>query len=88
MGLSMMSLPSDSSPPRSPEPAASSLAAILDTLGVSHVLPLLRAEEVDLAALSLLNESDLKELGIAMGTRKKLLAYIRANPSSLAMQQP
>ncbi|KAK9060271.1 hypothetical protein SSX86_020975 [Deinandra increscens subsp. villosa] len=45
----------------------------LRSLGLEKYLILLKVEEVDMAALSQMGDQDLKELGIPMGPRKKIL---------------
>jgi len=51
------------------------LSDVLSRLGISDVLPQLEAEQIDLETLMICGESDLKELGIPMGPRKKLITY-------------
>lgn len=51
------------------------LSDVLAKLGISDVLPKLEAEQIDLETLMICGESDLKELGIPMGPRKKLITY-------------
>jgi len=54
---------------------AEELSDVLAKLGISEVLPQLEAEQMDLETLMICGESDLKELGIPMGPRKKLISY-------------
>ncbi|CAM6051106.1 unnamed protein product [Sphagnum compactum] len=49
------------------------VAALLQTLGLGKYSIILQAEEVDMTALRHMSESDLKELGMPMGPRKKIL---------------
>ncbi|XP_057994001.1 uncharacterized protein LOC110645192 isoform X2 [Hevea brasiliensis] len=46
---------------------------LLHSLGLGKYAILFKAEEVDMTALKQMGESDLKELGIPMGPRKKIL---------------
>ncbi|XP_028801842.1 uncharacterized protein LOC114757017 isoform X3 [Neltuma alba] len=46
---------------------------LLNALGLGKYAILFKAEEVDMAALKQMGENDLKELGIPMGPRKKIL---------------
>ncbi|XP_062159954.1 uncharacterized protein LOC133867239 isoform X2 [Alnus glutinosa] len=46
---------------------------VLHSLGLGKYAILFKAEEVDMAALKQMGENDLKELGIPMGPRKKIL---------------
>ncbi|EEF42268.1 conserved hypothetical protein [Ricinus communis] len=47
--------------------------SLLHSLGLGKYAILFKAEEVDMTALKQMRESDLKELGIPMGPRKKIL---------------
>ena len=49
------------------------LELFLAANGVSEYLSLLTQEKIDLPALMLLNDSDLKEIGMPMGPRRKIL---------------
>ncbi|XP_068326877.1 uncharacterized protein [Pyrus communis] len=46
---------------------------LLHTLGLGKYAIIFKAEEIDMTALKQMGENDLKELGIPMGPRKKLL---------------
>ncbi|CAN6239756.1 unnamed protein product [Urochloa humidicola] len=46
---------------------------LLNSLGLEKYLILFQAEEVDMAALRQMGESDLKDMGVPMGPRKKIL---------------
>ncbi|WVZ13195.1 hypothetical protein V8G54_017725 [Vigna mungo] len=46
---------------------------LLHALGLQKYAILFKAEEVDMTALKQMGENDLKELGIPMGPRKKIL---------------
>ena len=63
---------------------------LLEKLGIENVLPKLEAEEVDLGSLLILEESDLKDLTIPLGPRKKLLKYIeeRKNETPIPVSIP
>lgn len=45
-------------------------------LGLLEYLPLFEAQEVDAAALALCTEADLRELGLPLGPRKKIMAML------------
>ncbi|CAK9202230.1 unnamed protein product [Sphagnum troendelagicum] len=49
------------------------VAGLLQSLGLGKYSIILQAEEVDMTALRHMSESDLKELGMPMGPRKKIL---------------
>ncbi|MCL7039138.1 hypothetical protein MKW94_020915 [Papaver nudicaule] len=49
------------------------VASLLQTLGLGKYSIMFQAEEVDMPALRQMGDSDLKELGIPMGPRKKIL---------------
>ena len=52
------------------------LAPLLEALGLDRYGPAFAANDVDLAALRLLSEADLKELGLSLGHRRKLMAAL------------
>ena len=54
------------------------IARWLDELGLAKYTDLFAANEIELATLRHLSEDDLKELGLPMGPRKKLLVAIAA----------
>jgi len=54
----------------------SPLHELLFDCGVVDALPFFHRERIDLEALGLLSDADLKEIGLPMGTRRKLLASI------------
>lgn len=49
------------------------VGVLLQSLGLSKYAILFQAEEVDMAVLRQMGDNDLKELGIPMGPRKKIL---------------
>jgi hypothetical protein len=49
------------------------VAGLLQSLGLAKYSLIFQAEEVDMAALQHMSDSDLKELGMPMGPRKKIL---------------
>ncbi|KAK6928237.1 Sterile alpha motif domain [Dillenia turbinata] len=49
------------------------VAGLLHSLGLGKYVILFQAEEIDMAALRQMGDQDLKELGIPMGPRKKIL---------------
>ncbi|XP_017574960.1 phospholipase DDHD2 isoform X1 [Pygocentrus nattereri] len=54
-----------------------SLEKVLKNAGLEEHLRVLQKEQVDLEALLLCSERDLKELGIPLGPRKKILNYVK-----------
>jgi hypothetical protein len=50
---------------------------LLHSLGLEKYVTALQVEEIDMAALRYMSDNDLKELGIPMGPRKKILLAIR-----------
>lgn len=52
------------------------LAVLLEALGLQRYGPAFAANDVDLAALRLLSEADLKEIGLSLGHRRKLMAAL------------
>ena len=50
---------------------------LLESLGLEQYAPVFVAEEVDLAALALCTDADLKQMGLPLGPRKKLLAMVQ-----------
>lgn len=75
------SLPPGGNMQRSPYPVEHvTVEGFLRSLGLEKYLISFKVEEVDMAALSQMGDHDLKELGIPMGPRKKiLLALIARN---------
>ncbi|XP_041642581.1 phospholipase DDHD2 [Cheilinus undulatus] len=53
------------------------LEQILTRLGLQQYLETLKAENLDLESLALCQDSDLKDLGIPLGPRKKILNYVK-----------
>ncbi|XP_044052749.1 phospholipase DDHD2 isoform X3 [Siniperca chuatsi] len=53
------------------------LEQTLTRLGLQQYLDTLQAENLDLESLTLCQDSDLKDLGIPLGPRKKILKYVR-----------
>lgn len=53
------------------------LQQTLTRLGLQQYLDTLQAESLDLKSLALCQDSDLKDLGIPLGPRKKILNYVR-----------
>ncbi|KAM9810822.1 triacylglycerol hydrolase DDHD2 [Neosynchiropus ocellatus] len=49
----------------------------LTKLGLQQFLPTLQAENLDLDSLALCQDNDLKDLGIPLGPRKKILNYVK-----------
>ncbi|XP_036952793.1 phospholipase DDHD2-like isoform X1 [Acanthopagrus latus] len=53
------------------------LEQTLNRLGLQQYLETLQAENLDLESLALCQDSDLKDLGIPLGPRKKILNYVK-----------
>jgi hypothetical protein len=53
-----------------------SLAAVLEPLGLQHLASMFEQEQVDCEALRIMNDDDLKEMGIGKGPRMKLCRWI------------
>ncbi|XP_010272062.1 PREDICTED: uncharacterized protein LOC104607963 [Nelumbo nucifera] len=62
-----------------------SVASLLHSLGLGKYAVLFQAEEVDMTALKQMGDNDLKEMGIPMGPRKKILLAVLPR---LKRQQP
>ncbi|XP_036381994.1 phospholipase DDHD2-like isoform X2 [Megalops cyprinoides] len=58
-------------------PDFKSLEEALERMGLESYLTVLKNEQLDLDSLALCSENDLKELGIPLGPRKKILSFIR-----------
>ncbi|KAJ0986745.1 hypothetical protein J5N97_005101 [Dioscorea zingiberensis] len=56
------------------------VAGLLHSLGLGKYAILFQVEEVDMAALKQMSDNDLKELGIPMGPRKKILLAVLSRP--------
>ncbi|KAJ0986741.1 hypothetical protein J5N97_005097 [Dioscorea zingiberensis] len=56
------------------------LLVLLHSLGLGKYAILFQVEEVDMAALKQMSDNDLKELGIPMGPRKKILLAVLSRP--------
>ncbi|XP_060894045.1 phospholipase DDHD2 isoform X1 [Labrus mixtus] len=56
---------------------SATLEQILTRLGLQQYLDTLQAENLDLESLALCQDSDLKDLGIPLGPRKKILNYVK-----------
>jgi hypothetical protein len=55
------------------------VSGLLNSLGLEKYGVLFQAEEVDMAALRQMGESDLKDMGVPMGPRKKILLALGPN---------
>lgn len=55
------------------------VASLLQSLGLSKYMIIFQAEEVDMTILRHMRDDDLKELGIPMGPRKKILLALLSN---------
>jgi hypothetical protein len=67
-------------------PQWSPLQLFLMSVGLSEFISCFVNEQIDLQALMLLTEDDLKTLGLGMGPRKKLLKAI--NDRKAALEDP
>lgn len=56
------------------------VASLLHSLGLGKYAITFQAEEVDMTALKQMSDKDLKELGIPMGPRKKILLALQPRP--------
>ena len=54
------------------------IAAWLEKLGLAKYAPIFSENEVELADLSELSEDDLKEIGLPLGPRRRILKAVRA----------
>ena len=52
------------------------VSGLLLSLGIAQLTAQFEKEQIDMDALKMMNDDDLKELGIAMGPRKKLSKWI------------
>uniref|UniRef100_A0A3Q3WYE3 Uncharacterized protein n=1 Tax=Mola mola TaxID=94237 RepID=A0A3Q3WYE3_MOLML len=64
------------------------LEQTLTKLGLQQYLDVLQAENLDLESLALCQDSDLKDLGIPLGPRKKILNYTGTVHLALGLQVP
>jgi hypothetical protein len=48
------------------------MATLLETWGLTHILPILEREEIDLESLPLLQPKDLLHLGLTLGVHKSV----------------
>lgn len=60
-----------------PMAAEQTVRTLLHSLGLEKYLITFQTEEIDMAALRFMSDNDLKELGIPMGPRKKIMLAIR-----------
>ncbi|KAG1327027.1 protein bicaudal C [Cocos nucifera] len=93
MNKAFSTVPVDAAKPivRAPPPAAIiqkspfasderlTVSSLLHSLGLEKYVITFQAEEVDMTALRQMRDSDLKELGIPMGPRKKILLAVLAH---------
>ncbi|ONM16863.1 Sterile alpha motif (SAM) domain-containing protein [Zea mays] len=70
--------PSTAALPKAPvmDEAPLTVTGLLNSLGLEKYVVLFQAEEVDLSALRQMGESDLKDMGVPMGPRKKILLAV------------
>lgn len=65
--------------------------AILKSLGMAELSALFAAEDIDASVLHSLQDSDLRDIGLTLGQRKKLLAHLQSTattPSDPVSQGP
>ncbi|XP_006652385.1 uncharacterized protein LOC102714448 isoform X2 [Oryza brachyantha] len=67
-------------PPTAPQEVPLTVTELLNSLGLEKYVFLFQAEEVDMAALTQMGDSDLKEIGVPMGPRKKILLAVSPYP--------
>ncbi|XP_037069679.1 Usher syndrome type-1G protein homolog [Pollicipes pollicipes] len=65
-------------------PETSALHLVLTSAGLAEFIPTFTREQIDLAALALLSEADLAELGLPLGPRRKLLKALSDREAALA----
>ncbi|KAG7476851.1 hypothetical protein MATL_G00087200 [Megalops atlanticus] len=63
-------------------PDFKSLEEALKAMGFEELIDVFRQEQMDLESLALCSESDLKDLGIPLGPRKKILSFVKRKRSS------
>ncbi|XP_041088170.1 phospholipase DDHD2-like isoform X2 [Polyodon spathula] len=56
---------------------AQSLDEALQKMGLSEYISVFRKEQLDMGSLALCSESDLKEIGVPLGPRKKILSFMK-----------
>ncbi|XP_041089548.1 phospholipase DDHD2-like isoform X2 [Polyodon spathula] len=56
---------------------AQSLDEALQKMGLSEYISVFRKEQLDMESLALCSESDLKEIGVPLGPRKKILSFMK-----------
>ena len=54
------------------------IAGFLEGIGLSQLIETFDAQDIDMSVLPMLDQSDLKELGLTIGQRKKLTAALAA----------
>jgi len=64
------------------------ISEFLAGIGLPQLLDLFSAEDIDMSTLMLLDKDDLKELGLTLGQRKKLLAAMDALPAAAGDAAP
>lgn len=62
------------------------VATILSEIGFSHLIDRFAQEDIDFDLLATLQEHDLRELGLTLGQRRKLLDHLKQNSGSSAKQ--
>jgi class 3 adenylate cyclase len=64
------------------------ISEFLASIGLSHLHDLFSGEDIDMSTLPLLDKDDLKELGLTLGQRKKLLAGLDGLGAQALEPQP
>ncbi|KAG8384781.1 hypothetical protein BUALT_Bualt04G0154200 [Buddleja alternifolia] len=68
----------DMARPAYPENQPLTVGSFLNSIGLGKYSISFQAEEIDMVALTQMGDADLKELGIAMGPRKKIILALQA----------
>lgn len=63
------------------------IAKFLASIGLSHLHDVFSGEDIDMSTLPLLDKDDLKELGLTLGQRKKLLAALEGLDAQVPAQR-
>ena len=58
------------------------LTSILDSAGLGHLAAVFAAEDIDSTLLWSLQDSDLRELGLTLGQRRRLLQHLAGHPDN------
>ncbi len=64
------------------------VVAILADVGLAHLVDKFADEDIDLGVLTTLEDGDLRELGLTLGQRRKLLERLRPQQREAALPEP